>query len=276
MRFASGVTFMSSARSATTYLIPDNVEEEGLLRGGARFSYQYGPAAECPTGGVRARLSDGAGVCRRSPAAAWPPSRAWKSSAATFTTGTTRRRCSRWTALPFISSVDSGNMVASLYTLQRGRATLMQQPLFRRRLFAGMRAHLALAAQGRSLPAGDRRNMPLPDPKAAAGMDRVVPARRPRLPRHARHSPAQAHDGWWMAETLRRVEAISLCCRAICRGRCRSLSRCAHCLQLGSDERPTVLLRRALCICRGAGLRVWPAQARAVPSMPALRSLRSG
>ncbi len=45
---------------------------------------------------------------------------------------------------PFVSSVDSGNFVASLYTLRSGALALIQKPLIGRYLFSGLHAHWQL------------------------------------------------------------------------------------------------------------------------------------
>ena len=47
-------------------------------------------------------------------------------------------------AAPFVSSVDSGNFVASLYTLHSGTLELARKPLFGRQLLSGLRAHWRL------------------------------------------------------------------------------------------------------------------------------------
>ena len=44
----------------------------------------------------------------------------------------------------FVSSVDSGNLVASLYTLHAGALDLIERPLCSPQLFNGIRAHWAL------------------------------------------------------------------------------------------------------------------------------------
>ncbi|MFP5229747.1 MAG: glucoamylase family protein [Acidobacteriota bacterium] len=51
-----------------------------------------------------------------------------------------------------VSSVDSGNFVASLYTLQMGTLTLMKRPLLEPRLFSGLATHLRLLQSLKGLP----------------------------------------------------------------------------------------------------------------------------
>ena len=92
MHCASGGTSTNSARSGTTYLIPDNVEEEGLFEAARVSPTNLGlllnaRQAACELGFltvpefVKLTQSQPRNICA-----------AWRSSAATSTTGTTRRR----------------------------------------------------------------------------------------------------------------------------------------------------------------------------------------
>ncbi len=64
-------------------------------------------------------------------------------------------------ATPFVSSVDSGNFLASLYTLRAGLRSLAQKPLLHPHLFSGLRAHWRLMrAQKRLPPALARLRLP--------------------------------------------------------------------------------------------------------------------
>ena len=49
--------------------------------------------------------------------------------------------CAPLEANPFVSTVDSGNLVASLYTLHAGTLALLEKPLLSRQLFQGLRHH---------------------------------------------------------------------------------------------------------------------------------------
>lgn len=51
-----------------------------------------------------------------------------------------------------VSSVDSGNFVASLYTLKTGAVALLKRPLLESRLFAGLETHLRLLKSLKGLP----------------------------------------------------------------------------------------------------------------------------
>ena len=106
----------------------------------------------------------------------------------------------------FVSSVDSGNMAASLYTLRAGARHAGQQPLLRPALFTGLQTHWRLMQNEKSLPASIRR-LRLPGAGAPAWIA-WLPAAQAALA-EALASPAEASDSrWWLTETLQRVEAI--------------------------------------------------------------------
>lgn len=58
---------------------------------------------------------------------------------------------------PFLSSVDSGNFVASLYTLRGGVRELRRQPLIGRQLISGLGAHWDLICHDKKLPSAVRK-----------------------------------------------------------------------------------------------------------------------
>jgi cyclic beta-1,2-glucan synthetase len=68
-------------------------------------------------------------------------------------------------ASPFISTVDSGNFVASLYTLHSGARKMAEQPLIEPRLFAGLRTYWRMARDHRALPSS-LATLGLPHPEA--------------------------------------------------------------------------------------------------------------
>ncbi len=78
------------------------------------------------------------------------------------------RTCQPLEANPFVSTVDSGNLVASFYTLHSGTLALFKKPLLSRQLFTGVRAHWeVLGAQGK-LPAAISKLMPPGDDASVA------------------------------------------------------------------------------------------------------------
>lgn len=52
----------------------------------------------------------------------------------------------------FVSTVDSGNLVASLWTLQQGCSKLLEQPILRKKLAEGFLDHLRVLAEAKAFP----------------------------------------------------------------------------------------------------------------------------
>jgi len=105
---------------------------------------------------------------------------------------------------PFVSSVDSGNLAASLYTLQAGARALARQPLLGPELFACLRL---LSTDKRLAPVFSGTAMPGPSADLAAWIAWLPGARTALASAHAPlHDEPQ--NGWWMRETLRRVDAL--------------------------------------------------------------------
>lgn len=108
----------------------------------------------------------------------------------------------------FISTVDSGNIVASFYTVHTGARDLAQKPLLPPRLLIGLRAHWYLMRKECKLPQAVSELHP-PGPSAApAEWLRWLPEAQSRLTVAVRSSFEDQHNIWWLAETLRRTEAI--------------------------------------------------------------------
>ncbi len=109
---------------------------------------------------------------------------------------------------PFVSSVDSGNFVASLYTLHAGTRALANKPLLRPELFAGLRAHLCLLRKAKHLPDQLARDKV---PETSAGIAEWIPwlaVAQAALATAAASAREQNRDAWWIEETLNRVSAI--------------------------------------------------------------------
>jgi cyclic beta-1,2-glucan synthetase len=132
------------------YLIPDNVEEDGLFEAARVSPTNLGllfnaRQAACEFGFLT--TPEFAGLMQHSYAtmAKLPLFRGhlynW------YTTDTLEA------LQPItVSSVDSGNFVASLYTLQMGTLTLLKRPLLEPRLFTGLATHLRLLRSLQNLP----------------------------------------------------------------------------------------------------------------------------
>jgi cyclic beta-1,2-glucan synthetase len=111
-------------------------------------------------------------------------------------------------AAPFVSSVDSGNFVASLYTLRSGTLALGKKPLLDPQLFSGLRAHWHL------LRAQNEMQSPFAQ-LAMPGVDAPVTAWIAWLsatlaaPDTAFSATDSGRgDKWWVAELQQRVSAI--------------------------------------------------------------------
>jgi cyclic beta-1,2-glucan synthetase len=104
-----------------------------------------------------------------------------------------------------ISSVDSGNLAASFYTLRTGCRGLLRQPLLDPSLFSGIRDHWQLLTNLPDAPAGLKTLAP---PALNAGTDvwigwALATADAPEF-----SVPAEGEASWWLAETQRRIRAM--------------------------------------------------------------------
>jgi hypothetical protein len=109
---------------------------------------------------------------------------------------------------PFISSVDSGNLIASLYTLRSGTLALLRQPLLGSQLFSGLRAHLQLVrSQGFALDVFSQLTLFAPDDSPVEWIA-ALPATEVALTAPANLPATKCEDSWWLTETRRRVRAL--------------------------------------------------------------------
>jgi len=111
---------------------------------------------------------------------------------------------------PFVSSVDSGNFLASLYTLRAGALDLLKRPLLPPETFTGIRAHWQLMqSQVKLPPALARLGLPKPKAKVRAWIEWLEAAQTAFAGSEA--SPKLRHgieDAWWYEETQTRINAI--------------------------------------------------------------------
>ncbi|MGH9590310.1 MAG: glucoamylase family protein, partial [Terracidiphilus sp.] len=108
----------------------------------------------------------------------------------------------------FVSSVDSGNMVASLYTLQAGARELARSPLLTRSVFAGMRAFCRQMRNECKPPAPLSRLRLLSASAPISAWAAWLPLAQAAFEEAAAKPQRKKHDGWWMAEFGVRVSAV--------------------------------------------------------------------
>lgn len=108
---------------------------------------------------------------------------------------------------PFLSSVDSGNFLASLYTLRAGLRSLEQTPLLHPHLFSGLRAHWRLLRAQKHLPPA-LAALRLPRDRASvSAWARWLPSAEAVLSA-ASHSQKSSHNRIaWLSETRQQVSA---------------------------------------------------------------------
>jgi len=106
---------------------------------------------------------------------------------------------------PFVSSVDSGNFVASLFSLHAGTKALLHRPLLSRALFTGLRSHWELIQHEGKLPAPLARLAP---PAATASIaDWLAWLHSAATAFDSAPAPSY-RDPWWYSETRHRIDAI--------------------------------------------------------------------
>ena len=109
-------------------------------------------------------------------------------------------------AAPFVSSVDSGNLVASLYTLRSGAVSLGRKPLLDPRLFSGLRTHWQLMRLENGIR-GPFAQLSLPEDSASASQ--WINWLSTSASNASEPPPVLQDDElWWVDETHRRVKAI--------------------------------------------------------------------
>jgi cyclic beta-1,2-glucan synthetase len=110
---------------------------------------------------------------------------------------------------PFVSSVDSGNLAASLFTLHSGTRALANKQLLRRELFEGLRVHMRILLAEKPLARAFSR-APMPDSAAdRAAWIAWLPSAQTDLETIS-HSKTLGPDcDWWVRETLNRLNSIA-------------------------------------------------------------------
>jgi len=110
-------------------------------------------------------------------------------------------------ASPFVSSVDSGNLVASLCTLHTGALDLVDRPLCGPHLFNGIRAHWSLMqAQGKLPSKFASSSVPGPASLIDDSIAWLENAEE-TLAAATNTLKAQVLNTWWYSETVHRIGA---------------------------------------------------------------------
>ena len=107
-----------------------------------------------------------------------------------------------------ISSVDNGNLAASLYTLRAGSLALLKMPLLRRELFQGLRTHWQLMLLQKGIPK-KIASQPLPEPDATNGQWVDWCLGTAMLEGFDTSSELAGESAWWLTETQDRIKAIN-------------------------------------------------------------------
>jgi cyclic beta-1,2-glucan synthetase len=107
----------------------------------------------------------------------------------------------------FVSSVDSGNFVASLLTLHAGALDLLERPLLSNAQFTGIRTHWNLLQTQGKLPG----KHPMATPALSASVADWVawlPTAESALSTATDDPKTELKDPWWLAEALNRVRSL--------------------------------------------------------------------
>jgi hypothetical protein len=122
------------------------------------------------------------------------------------------RTCEPLEANPFVSTVDSGNFVASLYTLHAGALALLEKPLLSRQLFTGLRLHWEMMqSQGRLSSSLSKISPPGHSATIAdwvSWLMNAAPAFSAASESAKIYSGSQPADMWWFAETRNRINSL--------------------------------------------------------------------
>jgi len=113
--------------------------------------------------------------------------------------------CEPLEASPFVSTVDSGNFVASLYTLHAGALDLLKKPLLSRALFIGLRVHWQMLQSFGKLPSQLSHISPPGHSATIADWNAWLPKAASAF---SSVESSVSTDPWWFSETHHRIESI--------------------------------------------------------------------
>ncbi|UWZ83649.1 glucoamylase family protein [Occallatibacter riparius] len=113
--------------------------------------------------------------------------------------------CAPLEANPFVSSVDSGNFVASLYTLHTGTLSLLRKPLVSRTLFTALTPYWEMAQhQGKLSGPIAKLAMPSSNASLSDWLNWAVNSQEA----FRASSVLGLKDAWWQQEMHKRIDAI--------------------------------------------------------------------
>ena len=186
------------------YLIPDNVEEEGLFEAGRVSPTNFGlllNARQAATTFGHLTIPEFIELTEHS---LQTYDKLEKFRGHIYNWYDTR------TLVPIrpitISSVDSGNLAASFYTLRTGCRGLLREPLLDRGLFSGIRDHWQMLTSMPDAPAGLTALAP---PALKAGADKWIAWAMATADAPEFAVAAAGETAWWLAETQRRIGALA-------------------------------------------------------------------
>ena len=189
------------------YLIPDNVEEDGLYEAARTSPTNIGllldaRLAACALGFLT--VPEFASLTRKSFATMAQLEKFRGHLYNWYDTQTLRTLGDA----PLVSTVDSGNLVAALYTLLAGTRELARKPLLSGRLFAGLSTHWQLI-QSHNRPAVSLKYVSIPGTSAPISEWALwIPTAEASLLAAAASPDAHADDLRRIADTQHRIRAI--------------------------------------------------------------------
>jgi cyclic beta-1,2-glucan synthetase len=185
------------------YLIPDNVEEEGLFEAARVSPTNFGLLLNARQAAVTFGYLSVPEFAELTEASLQTYDKLEKFRGHIYNWYDTR------TLAPIrpmtVSSVDSGNLAASFYTLRMGCRSLLRAPLLDRALFSGIRDHWQLLNSLPEVPSGLAALAP-PAPDAPTNTWIEWALATTDSPEFDGATGGQAV--WWVAETQRRIRAV--------------------------------------------------------------------
>jgi cyclic beta-1,2-glucan synthetase len=197
--------FYQFGGASHNYLIPDNVEEEGLFEAGRVSPTNFGlllNARQAASTFGYLTIPEFITLTERS---LETYDKLEKYRGHIFNWYDTR------TLIPIhpmtISSVDSGNLAASFYTLRSGCRSMLREPLLNPALFGGIRDHWQLLTGLHDVPGGLEGLEP---PAADADADTWIAWALAKVdaPEFSVAVPDGSESSWWLAEIRQRIHAV--------------------------------------------------------------------